>query len=214
MWVVPFRVQYMLGVCGYRFVGKSEAITYLMEKRDFQAYSISTTLRRIANKHGVTGDRRGALQDFGDELRRRYGPEYLAVQTLRQIRRDHLSHYYEGHVPARIVVGGFKRPEELEVFRAIREFAVVAITTKSDKVRWKRAQERGLLAYDLGLPPGTKVSYKLFQEDVDKRDRFGVPGRASRMARRLKPWWPRSRRRIRSRTTRISPAYSPVSRSE
>jgi hypothetical protein len=176
MWVVPFRVQYILGVCGYRFVGKSEAITYLLEKRDFQAYSISTTLRRLANQFGVAGDRRGALQDFGDDLRQRYGAGYLAVQTLRQIRRDHLSHHYEGHIPARIVVGGFKRPEELQVFRSIREFAAIAITAKSDEIRWRRAQERGLLAYDLGLPAGTEVSYGDFQEQVDKRDRFGVPG--------------------------------------
>jgi molybdopterin-guanine dinucleotide biosynthesis protein len=173
LWVVPFRVRYVLAICGQRFVGKTTAVSHLVEKHRFEHYSLSSTLRRMAAEAGVAEGDRVRLQDFGDTMRRQHSdPTWLARHTLREIRRDHLSHRASGP-PARIVVGGFKRREELEVFRSIRQFHAIGLTCES---RYDRANASGIAAYELYLDPGAKVDPEQIDRDLDHRDRVGVDG--------------------------------------
>jgi cytidylate kinase len=172
LWVVPFRVRYILGICGYRYVGKSTALSYLVEKRGFRLYSLSTTLRRLAAERGISSADRTALQDFGDEIRRTEGADHLARLTLREIRRHQLSHRSDASIASRIAVGGFKRPEEVAAFRSIEQFKLLALTA-DDEVRYRRANEVGAPADELGEPEGTWVANDVIRERIDTRDRVG-----------------------------------------
>src|ERR1044072_2793616 len=177
LWIVPFRVRYILGVSGLRFAGKSAAFSHLIERRGFKLYSLATTLRGLAREQGVSIYDRTALQDFGDWLRlEAEDPGYLARRTLRQIRREHLSHYNTG-AANRIVVAGFKRPEEVDVFASIRQFELIAIEAPSDKERYERAIDSGVAYRELGLAADDKTCRrrlrKRLEEEVDARDRFG-----------------------------------------
>lgn len=173
LWVVPFRIQYILGICGLRFSGKSTAVFHLVEKHRFIHHSLASTLRRLANEAGVSEEDRQGLQDFGDSMRRRHNsPSWLARQTLREIRQYQLSHRASG-LPARIVVGGFKRVEELELFRAIPQFQAIGLRSSE---RYRRAADSGLAAWEMGLAPGTPVAEADIRDKLDNRDRKGRDG--------------------------------------
>jgi hypothetical protein len=173
LWVVPFRVRYMLGVCGYRYAGKSVVFSYLVEKHGFKLYSLSTVLRRLARAEGIGSGDREALQDYGDQCRKKKGADYLARLTLREIRREQLSHRPDARQTNRIAVGGFKRPEELEAFRKIEQFSAIAVVIDNDGQRYDRANAVGLPAGELGRPDSYRVPHDLIATQIDKRDRYG-----------------------------------------
>jgi hypothetical protein len=175
-WVVPFRVHYMIGICGLRYSGKSHAVMHLIEKKGLALYMLSTTLRRMAAAQGISPGDRHALQDFGDQLRRERGDDVLAVETLREIRRDVLSHRADGTSRGRIAIGGFKRPEEVEAFRKIEQFEPFSIVVSEDAQRYERANAAGIPAYELRRPLGEAVPDEDIYELLDKRDRFGLDG--------------------------------------
>jgi hypothetical protein len=173
-WVVPFRVRYIVGLAGYRWTGKSTVIAYLVEKQGFEVYTLSMTLRRIADEKGVSASSRPALQDLGDELRRQHGLDYLARRTLRYIRSDHLAHRGSPARAARLIVAGFKRPEEVNVFQDIHGFELLALTTATDEARYERAQISGIARSELKLDPSAgHPDMNLIYEHLDHRDRFG-----------------------------------------
>jgi len=173
LWVVPFRVRYIVGICGYRYAGKTAAISHLVEKYGFRLYSLSTTLRRLAEQRGISSASRRDLQDFGDAIRRERGEDHLAKLTLREIRRDQLSHRADSRAANRIVVGGFKRPEEVETFMGIEQFRLLGLDTP-DATRFKRANDVGLPAHELGEQEGTLVSFEVIANEIDRRDRTGL----------------------------------------
>ena len=176
LWVVPFRVRYMLGVCGYRYAGKSVVLSHLVEKHGFKLYSLSTVLRRLAHGEGIGPGDREALQDYGDQCRRKGGAAYLARLTLREIRREQLSHRPDARQTNRIAVGGFKRPEELEAFREIEQFSAIAVQVDDDELRYQRANTVGLPAGELKIPDSDPVSNDVIADQIDKRDRYGLGG--------------------------------------
>jgi len=181
LWVVPFRVRYILGIVGYRWVGKSIAMAHLAERKGFRLYTLSMTLRQTAEQMGQPLWPRTKLQDFGDQLRKEEGANVLAIRTLRQIRADFLSHQTQAGSPPRIVVGGFKRREEIDVFAVIPEFSLVALTTDDgegndlSEIRCSRGEHSGQLQDELaragGDPDGDLHSQ--FVELIDRRDRVG-----------------------------------------
>src|SRR4051794_22456679 len=67
-WVVPFRVRYILAVLGRRYAGTSSVLTYLGEKRNFETYTLTNTLRELALSRGIPLEPRSSLQDFGNQV--------------------------------------------------------------------------------------------------------------------------------------------------
>lgn len=166
-WVVPFSVRYIVGVAGCRFAGTSTALSYLGEKLGFKVYSLSNELRDIARHQGVPLNSRKRLQDLGDELRaERDDPGYLARLTLQRIRADQLR-WPESR--ARIAVGGFKHPKEVEIFKQLQGFHLLRLDV-GQKVRHERAKDSGMWEVE---QEGSRRSLKLFQSDIDQRDRDG-----------------------------------------
>lgn len=172
-WVVPFPVRYAIAVTGERLSGKSVALAYLSEKRGCRLYSLASELRGIALERGVPLDPRSRLQDLGDEVRAENDdPAFLARLTLRRIHRDHLAHS-AGRPASRVAVGGFKRPEELELFQSLNRFKQFDVRADRPK-RFRRAKRTGILERELAhLPALPALTQKTFRIHIDDRDLHG-----------------------------------------
>jgi dephospho-CoA kinase len=173
-WVVPFSVRYLIAITGSRFAGKSTALAHLSEKRGFELYSLTTTLRETAVELGVPLEPRFRLQDLGDELRAHFGdPAFLARMTLRRIHRDHLDQRGAAEPLRRIAVGGFKRLEELRLFEGLGRFQHIQITA-SDEVRLGRAEASGVGPRELrSIGVDAKLDQETFRQHIDGRDLEG-----------------------------------------
>jgi dephospho-CoA kinase len=173
-WVVPFSVRYVVAVSGKRFAGKSTALAHLSEKRGFELYSLASVLREEAVRLGVELEPRTRLQDLGDELRAHFDdPAYLARLTLRRIHRDHLNQRTTIDPLRRVAVGGFKRPEELQLFEALGRFNHFRIDA-SLETRLKRAVDSGVGDRELRhLDPVPQLDKRSFVEHIDGRDLHG-----------------------------------------
>lgn len=173
-WIVPFNVQYVLAVIGYRFAGKTAALEYLAEKHGFQLYSLTAELKRLAVERGVSLARE-SLQDFGDELRKNSRQnERFAQLALRRVRRDQLAG--RGGMlppPPRIAVGGFKHPDELSLFQRLERFQVIVVQCSAEK-RAERSYGSGVLEQELGREIDPDNLQQTFDAEVDKRDREGL----------------------------------------
>lgn len=176
LWVVPFRVRYILGVSGYRFTGKTTALNHLAERHGFRLYTLSMMLREVAEDIGHPKTPRAQLQDLGDRLRREHDEGILARLALRRIRADHLSHQGIANRSPRIAVGGFKHPGEVEVFSRIPEFRLIAVTTDGDNVRYDRGQASGRMLAEI-REAGGDADANLREQfaPLDNRDRRGMP---------------------------------------
>lgn len=173
-WVVPFSVRYVVGVTGERFAGKSSALAHLAEKKGFELYSLASTLREEAVRLGVPLEPRYRLQDLGDELRAHFNdPAYLARMTLRRIHRDHLAQRGTIEPLRRVAVGGFKRPEEVELFESLGRFRHLRIES-SRRERFRRSRSSGVGARELRALSGElELSEATFRRYIDGRDLNG-----------------------------------------
>jgi len=177
-WVVPFPIRYVVAVTGERFSGKTTALTYLSEKKGFEIYSLATDLREMAVHRGIPLEPRVRLQDFGDELRAEHNdPGYLGRIGMRRIHREHLSHRPVAEPARRIAIGGFKRPEELEVFEHLPRFSQINMQC-ARPLRFIRSRDSGVLERELQhFKLAGLVDEDSFAEYVDERDLRGAANR-------------------------------------
>lgn len=144
-WIAPLYAPLILGLVGKRFAGVSTVIDHLRGECGFRAYTLGGELRRIAEDRGVPLAHRRYLQDLGDSIRSAQGdPAFFARRVLRQIRNDRLPES-SPHPPRNIVVGGFKLPEELELFRKLRGFQLVEVRMVDSTQRYQRVLANGEL---------------------------------------------------------------------
>jgi len=170
-WVVPFPVRYMVGVIGLRFAGKSAVLSHLNEKHGFRVYNLSSALREIAAQREIPLEPRARLQELGDELRAEHGDAgYLARLTLRRIRADLLGHS-PAPAPARIAIGGFKHPAEVDVFTNLGSFQLMCVNA-DEQLRFEHAQQSGVLQTELSAFQGQPTpTIESFRRHIDDRDR-------------------------------------------
>lgn len=174
-WVVPFRVQYIVGIVGRRFAGKSVALNYLSDKHGFRIYSMASIVRDRALSMGLPLEPRVHLQDLGDDLRAgAHDGGFLAREALRRIRLEQLAHR-TSRAPVKVAVGGFKHPDEItEMFARTGRFRLIRVDA-SDDARFRRAVEDGSLERELqGLPTKPDGTREAFAEYLEKRDREGI----------------------------------------
>lgn len=183
-WVVPFHVDYFVGVVGPRFAGKKTVMNYLAQRHGFRTYSLSDVLRRHATERGISWGSRSAMQDFGDELRFDLrDPGFLMRETIREIRQDHLSRRDTGR-PIRVAVGGFKNQEEFALFQKLQRIEILGVSA-DEKTRFDRASRTGILERELaaveqrdGQEAGTLPrDENSFRRYLDERDWKGARSR-------------------------------------
>lgn len=129
------RPKLVIGVTGENLAGKGKLIEILEEDFGFKPFSISDSLRMIADKIGWPKDS-GTLADIADILRIAIGPEGAAVVALRDtnVRGEELT------------IDSVRHPQEMEYIRKFygKETKVVFIAVRAkDEVRFERGFKRG-----------------------------------------------------------------------
>jgi hypothetical protein len=105
--------------------------------------------------------------------------------TLRAIRADFLAHQTSAGAPPRVAVGGFKRPEEVDVFASIPQFRLVAIGAHDQPgeddpcLRFARGRASAGMAKEVAEAGGDPEKVKSDFDAIDYRDREGKVGDAS-----------------------------------
>jgi dCMP deaminase len=105
----------IIGIAGENGAGKSEVVSFLTE-RSFVGVSLSDVLRRRLADSGVVESRAGMIE-LGRQLRREFGSDVLAKETLRSMRPDR-----------NYVVDSIRHPAEVSALRAAgKTFALLWI---------------------------------------------------------------------------------------
>ena len=126
----------ILGFTGKNAGGKGEAAKYLMT-RGFVYHSLSDALREVATKMGIEHSRDNLI-NLGNELRKKFGPDYLAKEIYKKIRveaKDGSKNF---------VIDSIRSPFEATELMKGKDFILVGIDAPIE-LRFKRLRERNRL---------------------------------------------------------------------
>ncbi len=141
-------------VAGMPGAGKSIVVDVAKEEYGIPVYTMGDVVREETMKrYGVITPE--TMLKTSRELRKEYGPQYIAVKTFERLPHDQRI----------VLIDGVRSLDEVEYFRSKGEAVIVAIHA-SPKTRFKRLLERGR--------PGDPSSW----DDFVKRDKielsFGI----------------------------------------
>jgi len=142
----------IIGVVGQIAAGKGILDNYLIKNLGCASFSLSSIVHAELKKRGIKKYTRQMLQEMGNDLRRGYGNEVLALRTLKVIKGQ--------KEVEKIVVEGIRNPGEVEFFKRDPSFILIGIKAKRD-LRFKR-----LLSRDKEWDP---KNYNDFLK-IDRRD--------------------------------------------
>jgi dephospho-CoA kinase len=123
----------IIGLTGKNASGKGEAANYLKSK-GFVYYSLSDVIREEATKRGFEHSR-DKLIKLGNELRERFGPDFLAKNINEKIRTSHVEDF---------VIDSIRSPFEAKELMKNNDFVLVGIDAPVE-LRFKRLLERNRL---------------------------------------------------------------------
>jgi len=139
----------IIGITGGFGSGKSAAASFF-ERKGFVKIVLSSFLEEEAKKRGLKNITRKALQDIGNEWRKKYGGGILARKALE---------YIEKKKPGKFVVDGIRNKEEIREFKKIKRFILIAIMS-SKKNRFNRLRKLKRREY---------LTFEVFKK-LDRRD--------------------------------------------
>jgi len=119
----------IIGVCGSIGAGKTTFVEYLVSK-GFKHFNLSDEIRK---KSKVKSPIRAYLQNFGNNLRKTHGTDYLAKEVWNKINKLKSSKF---------VIDGVRNVGEVEFLKRQGNFCLVAVIS-SPKNRFKRLIDRG-----------------------------------------------------------------------
>jgi dephospho-CoA kinase len=125
----------IIGLTGTNAAGKGEVAEYL-KKKGLKYISLSDELRKEAKNRKLEPTRENLI-NLGNELRKKFGPEYLAKKISKKIKGD-------------TIVDSIRNLHELDELRNIRDFIFVAIDAPVE-LRYKRALERKRIGDNISL---------------------------------------------------------------
>jgi len=117
----------IIGVVGTNAAGKDTAAQYLAEKLGWPVFSMSDELREIARSRGLTTERT-TLQKLGNELREKYGGDYISKLILKKYSDD-------------FIISSIRNPQEIEPLKYSERFVLLMIDA-DPKIRYERAKTR------------------------------------------------------------------------
>ncbi len=121
-------MKQVVGLVGYIASGKSTASQQFM-KRGFRYYKLSDVVREECERRHREPNRKN-LQDVGNLLREKFGPEYLVERTLKAASRS-----------KKVVIDGIRNPKEIEYLRKHSPAFIIGITAPQ-YLRLERYLER------------------------------------------------------------------------
>ncbi|MBI2175763.1 AAA family ATPase [Candidatus Woesearchaeota archaeon] len=122
----------IIGLTGTLAAGKGTVAEYLIGK-GFQYYSLSDELRLLLREKGISPTRDN-LTKAGNELRRKYGPAFLAELAIKRLRG--------APSVASAVVDSIRNTGEINALRELKDFYLVSVDAPVD-IRYERARKRG-----------------------------------------------------------------------
>lgn len=129
--------------------GKGTVVGYLVKKRGFKHYSVRDLLITEINKRGLKVDRNNMVA-VANELRKRYGPSYIAETLFKKAEASGKNS----------VIESLRNPSEVEALRNKGNFYLLAVDA-NPKLRYERVKKRG--------SETDNISYEEFLEN-DKRE--------------------------------------------
>ncbi len=124
----------IIGLTGKNASGKGEVANYL-KSRGFIYYSLSDVIREEATKR-VLGHSRDNLINLGNELRKKFGPSYLAQQINFKIKKQ-----LKNDKKLSFVIDSIRSPFEAKELMKNKGFVLVGVDAPI-KLRFKRLLER------------------------------------------------------------------------
>lgn len=124
----------IIGLTGKNASGKGEVADYLKTK-GFVYYSLSDELREEANKKNIETTRDNLIK-LGNELREKFGSEYLAQQINKKI-GEQLNENKETN----FVIDSIRSPYEAQKLMKNKDFILVGVDAPIE-LRFKRLLER------------------------------------------------------------------------
>lgn len=128
----------IIGLTGKNAAGKGEVANYLKTK-GFIYYSLSDVIREEATKRN-TEHSRDNLINLGNELRTKFGPNYLAKKINEKIEKSKKFFFEENF----FVIDSIRNPFEVKELMKNKDFVLVGVDAPIE-TRFKRLLERNRL---------------------------------------------------------------------
>lgn len=111
----------IIGFTGSIGSGSSLFAKNLCDSRGYKYYSLSTPIHRIADEQSK-GKKTKALQDIGNELRKKHGLHYLAQEIIREIDKSCAESNIE-----KVVIDSIRNDKEVKFLRQFPNFFLVSV---------------------------------------------------------------------------------------
>jgi dephospho-CoA kinase len=119
----------IIGITGTLGTGKGTVVEYLVKRNKFKHYSVSDFLKEELVKQGRKIDRTN-LQDIGNELRKKFGPDYIVKKLFEKAKKKKHN----------TVIESIRNPKEAEFIKSHGGFLLAVTAAK--KTRYQRIKSR------------------------------------------------------------------------
>ncbi len=118
-----------VGITGTSGAGKGTVVDYLVKNKSFIHYSVSGYLKDELLKRKLKINRIN-LQNVGNELREKYGPDYITQQLFNEASKSNKNS----------IIESIRNPKEAEFIKS--HGGIMFAVTADLKVRYERIKER------------------------------------------------------------------------
>lgn len=120
----------IIGITGTLGAGKGTVVDYLVKNKDYTHFSVREYLSELIKKDGNEINRT-TLVDKGNELRQKFGPDYIAKEIFKKAKG----------LNKNCIIESLRTPGEVESLQSMNGFTLLAVDA-NQKVRYKRIYER------------------------------------------------------------------------
>lgn len=121
----------IIGITGTLGAGKGTAVDYLVKNRSFKHYSIGDYLKDKLKERNLEATRDN-LRNIGNEIRTRYGADYIAKKLFQKAKKQ----------GSNAIIESIRSVRESEFIKFQNGGVLIAVDA-DPKLRYKRIQKRG-----------------------------------------------------------------------
>lgn len=137
----------IIGITGTSGAGKGTVVDYLIKKKKFKHFSVGDYLKKEAVKRKLEINRPN-LQDIGNELRTKFGPDYITQKLFEEAKSKNKN----------AIIESIRNPKEAEFIKS--KGGIMFAVTADQKIRYERIKLR--------LSEKDNVTLKEFQRQEKK----------------------------------------------
>jgi dCMP deaminase len=120
----------IIGITGTLGAGKGTVVDYLIKNKNFKHFSVGDFLKQELIKNKIEVNRTN-LQNIGNELREKYGPDYITQKLFERAKVENSD----------AIIESIRNPKEAEFIKSQNGFLIAVVA--SQKTRYKRIKLRG-----------------------------------------------------------------------